>query len=124
MIINSTPSLGQDTAIRGVLIPTIPARSIVKDLQVGDVNKIEILKKDTIIKKKDSIIILKDSIISLKSSQLSDYLFITGQKDNIIGDQKTIIKKEQTKLKWSKFKTTFSQLGLLALAVFTILKLK
>ena len=58
MILNSTLSLGQDTITKGILIPTIPARNVVKDLQVGDVNKIEILKKDTIIKKKDSIIIL------------------------------------------------------------------
>ena len=119
-----TNILGQDTTTKGVFVPTIPARSIIKDLIVGDAAKIEILKKDIIILKKDSIIYKKDSIISLKSSQLNDYVFISGQKDGIIGEQKLIIKKTTSQLKWSKTKTTISQLGLLVLAVFTIIKIK
>ena len=119
-----TNILGQDTTTKGVFVPTIPARSIIKDLIIGDANKIELQKKDTVILKKDSIIYKKDSIISLKSSQLNDYVFISGQKDGIIGEQKLIIKKTTSQLKWSKTKTTISQLGLLVLAVFTIIKIK
>ena len=113
----------QDTTTKGVFIPTIPARSIIKDLIILDGVRVEILRKDSIISKKDSIIIKKDSIISLKSSQINDYTFISGGKDNIIGMQKVTIKQQEKKLKWSKFKTTVSQIGILVLAVFTILKL-
>lgn len=121
MIGRSIPSLGQDTTIN---IPIIPARSIIKDLQVGDVNKILIVKLDSLIKKKDSIIVFKDSIITLKSSQIMDYVFVSGQKDGIIGFNKLYIHKTENQLKWSRLKTTLSQITLLALAVFTIIKIK
>ena len=122
-IVALTNIYAQDTTTKGVFVPTIPARNIIKDLIVGDAAKLELIKKDSILLNKDSIIIKKDGIISLKDSQLADYIFITGQKDNIINDQKVVIKKEMNRLRWTKLKTTISQISLLALGVFTILKL-
>jgi hypothetical protein len=119
-----TTILGQDTATKGVLIPTIPARSIIKDLIVGDANKIELIKKDFILSKKDNIIKGKDSIIILKTSQIENYKSIINYKDTTIYLKDRIIISQDRKLKLSKAKTTISQVGLIVLFVFTILKLK
>ena len=119
-----TTILGQDTTTKCVLIPTIPARSIIKDLIVGDANKIELIKKDSILIKKDNIIKGKDSIIILRMSQIEDYKKVINYKDTTIYLKDKVITSLDTKLKLSKAKTTISQVGLLVLFVFTILKLK
>ena len=119
-----TTILGQDTTTKGVLIPTIPARSIIKDLIVGDANKIELIKKDSILIKKDNIIKGKDSIIILRMSQIEDYKKVINYKDTTIYLKDRVITSLDRKLKLSKAKTTISQVGLLVLFVFTILKLK
>lgn len=119
-----TNILGQDTTTKGVLIPTTPARSIIKDLIVGDANKIELIKKDSILSKKDSVIKGKDSIISLKSSQIEDYKSIVKYKDTTILLKDRIITSLDRKLTWSKAKTTISQLALLVVTIFTFINLK
>jgi len=129
VISNWTPSLGQDIIIDSVpksdsiVIPKKIAQNIIKDLIVGDSCKAENQLKDSVIALKDKIINSDSVTIKKKDEQLLLTNNIVGMKDKIISNQEDSYHKLEKKLKWSKTKTTVSQIALVLLATLLALKL-
>lgn len=122
MVINWTPSLGQgipDTT----KLPNSVAKEVVKDLLVGDAAKKKVDTLTNIITNKDSIIAKKDTIIGLKDQQLKIYEGVRKSQDNIIMKQFLYGEKLERQLKWSKTKTTVTQVVLLLVTGLLISKL-
>lgn len=123
MLANLTVSLGQGIDTNKVSIPIIPAKEIVKELLTKDKLEKEVSKKDSIISNLENINKNKDSIITYRTNQLGAYKdivsFQTEENRLLLEDNK----KKERKLKWSKFKTTVSQIALIVSLTFLAFKL-
>lgn len=99
------------------------AVSVAKELNEKDklVKDIKLLVEDTVNLSK--IISQQDKSIALYKTSEKAYKSIIEDNKKIQSNYQEIIDKENKKLRWSKTKTTISQILLLGLGVFTITKL-
>lgn len=94
------------------------AKAVIKDLLLLDAVKQEniLLKDDT--SKLQSIISKQDSLISSKDKQISLHMRNENDLSSIGAAYRAAFEKEQKKVRKQKFKTTISQIALVALAIF------
>ena len=114
-----------DTTVRVdsiVCIPKYIAKKIAKDLVILDektaINKL--LESDIDIYKK--IIVNRDSVVTLKTKQLdlSHQQYVNSSMQySIVNEQ---LNKQRKSLKFSKFKTTISQIALIVVTIFYAIK--
>lgn len=123
MLTNLTVSLGQGIDTNKVSIPIVPAKEIVKELLIKDKLEKEVSKKDSAIAILENLNKNKDSIITYRTNQVGAYKdivsFQTEENRLLLED----IKKKEKKLKWSKFKTTVSQVALVVSLTFLAFRL-
>ena len=123
MLTNLTVSLGQGIDTNKISIPIVPAKEIVKELLIKDKLEKEVSKKDSTIVILENLNKNKDSIITYRTNQVGAYKdivsFQTEENRLLLED----IKKKEKKLKWSKFKTTVSQVALVVSLTFLAFKL-